>query len=402
MQRRAVYGWYVLGLLAFANFLHYGLRNVVVTMYDELRGAFALSDGELGLLTTAFMVTHGPATVLMGWWGDRRDRRLLIAAGVVLWSFSALLAAIVETRWGLLGTRAAIGFGTAACVPVANAFICDYVPVQKKARAVAVFNLGLFLGGVSGPVLGEELGYPEAFYILGVPGLVIGALIALLRLPEKPRRAPETASEPLLHSLRALAANPTYRWTLIGAIAMAFAAGAYLAWFFELLEVVKGASKNQALTVLALSMVTGLGGVMAGGAIGDRLHARGEAGRQLTIALGIVLSVPTAALVIYLPLGGPFYLACLCFMFTISWYHGPLAASVDDLVPAGRAALAQGAYIACMHLFGTALGAWTVGLLRQCTDLSTALLAPTAVMALGAWCFVSAAKSASLKRVVQP
>jgi predicted MFS family arabinose efflux permease len=407
VKSRQSAGWYVLGLLALANFLHYGNRNVVVTMYDDLRAHFDFSNSELGLLTSAFMVTHAPATVFFGWLSDRVDRKRVLALGLFVWSVAALGCALVEGIGSMLVARAIVGLGTAACVPVANALICDFVPAAKKARAVSVFNLGLFLGGACGTVLGSMMGFPSAFVLLGAPGIAIALLIAGLRLEGKAEaeEAEEVAAskygEVSGDEVGGLLSIPTYRWTLLGALLMAFAAGGYLAWFFDFLQQSKGASESEALRIFGVSLVTGLLGVLAGGLVGDRLMRKYAFGRQAAVALGMGLSVPIALIVIYLPLGWPFYIGSWLLMFTISWYHGPLAASVDDLVPSERAGLAQGLYIAAMHLGGTAPASWLVGRVAEDTGLQTALLIPTAAMALASLAFLACLRGVSKDLVVQ-
>lgn len=397
--------WYVLGLLAAANFLHYANRNVVVTMYDDLRASFDFSNSELGLLTTAFMLTHAPATVFFGWLSDRVDRKRVLAFGLVVWSAAAMLCAAADGIGSMLAARAIVGLGTAACVPVANALICDYVPATKKARAVSVFNFGLFLGGATGTVLGSMWGFPSAFVVLGAPGFAVAALIATLRIGPSPSSSTAKRSSDFGDvggkEVGGLLSIPTYRWTLLGAVLMAFAAGAYLAWFFDFLQASKGASEDQALQIFGVSLLTGLAGVLCGGLVGDRLMQRVAFGRQAAAAIGMGTSVPLALAVIYLPLGWPFYLCSWLLMFTISWYHGPLAASVDDLVPTERAGFAQGLYIAAMHLGGTAPASWLIGRVAEDTGLQTALLIPTSAMLLATLAFVLSFRGVSKDLVVQ-
>ncbi len=398
--------WYVLGLLALANFLHYANRNVVVTMYDDMRSLFAFDNGELGLLTTIFMVTHAPATVFFGWLSDRVSRRKVLAAGLLVWSAAAALTALADGVLSILVLRAVVGLGTAACVPVANALICDFVPADRKARAVAIFNLGLFFGGAAGTFIGTKIGFPPAFLVLGLPGLAVAVLVFRLRLGEGDVDRSLTGSGAApprkgIEAIRFLLSLPTYRWTLLGAVFMAFSAGGYLAWFFDFLEGSKGADENEALFVLGVSLVTGLGGVLAGGWVADSLLTRMPHGRQATAAIGIAASVPLALGVIYLPLGASFYGASWLLMFTINWYHGPLVASVDDLVPSEEAGLAQGLYIAAMHLCGTAPASFLVGRIAQEYDLQTALLLPTLTMVLASLCFVASFAGVKRSAVVQ-
>ncbi len=397
----------MLGLLAAANFLHYANRNVVVTMYDDLRSVFDFSDGELGLLTSVFMITHAPATVFFGWLSDKADRKRVLVFGLCLWSVASILCAAAEGIGSMLVARAIVGVGTAACVPVANALICDFVEPSKKATAVSLFNLGLFLGGAAGAAFGSMVGFPLSFIVLGAPGLALAVLVIKLRLGRDvdsdtvPSRQSMQFGSASGRSISRLLSIPTYRWTLVGSALMAFAAGGYVAWFFDFLQVGKGASEGLAIQIFGVCLLTGLGGVLFGGYLGDRLTKRVAFGRQAAVALGMGLSVPLALAVIYLPLGWPFFVACCSLMFTISWYHGPVAASVDDLVPSERAGLAQGLYIAGMHLGGTAPAAFLVGLVAEETGLKTALLIPTLAMLLAALAFVASFRGVAKDLVVK-
>ena len=59
-------------------------------------------------------------------------------------------------------------------------------------------------------------------------------------------------------------------------------------------------------------------------------------GRLWTVVLGMTLTIPCAIAAIELPAGTMLYVASVATMFFISWYHAPMAASVDDLAPPGK------------------------------------------------------------------
>ena len=229
------YGWYVLGVLTAANFLHYGNRNVLFTMYEGLRDEFDFSNSELGLLGTAFMLSHAVVTPVFGWIGDHYDRRRIIALGIVVWSAAGVASAAAVGFTTLLLSRALIGAGTAACVPLCNALLCEVFPQDEKARIVAIFNLGLFLGGAAGFGIGL-LGYPSGLLLMALPGLLIAILVFRLDVPARRLTVETSASlRDFAEQAGQLVRIPTMRWVLLGAVIMAFSAGGYAAWFFEFL-----------------------------------------------------------------------------------------------------------------------------------------------------------------------
>jgi predicted MFS family arabinose efflux permease len=390
--RRAAY--WVLGLLAVANLLNYGARNVLFPVYEDLRAAFAFSNTELGLLGTAFMITHALATIPFGWAGDRFDRRRVIAAGIIVWSVAGLAGAAADSFGEMMIARALVGIGTAACVPVANALLCELFPAERKARMVSIFNLGLFLGGGAGFGFGGVLGWPLSFIVLALPGVLLAALVVAMPVPARRGAAvaagPGSLRELMVHA-RELLRVRTLRWLMVATTIMAFAAGGYTAWFFELLTKTKGLGEGGATTVLGVAFVAGLLGVIAGGVIADRLRRQRAHGRLIAMTIGMLATVPFALLSIFVDGGWLLYVASFATMFFITWYHAPMAASVDDLAADDRATTAQALVIFTMHLLGTAPSSFVVGLVVDAAGLRVAMLVPTVALAaaglvmIGGW-----------------
>ncbi|MEO8702193.1 MAG: hypothetical protein ABI867_19270, partial [Kofleriaceae bacterium] len=80
-------------------------------------------------------------------------------------------------------------------------------------------------------------------------------------------------------------------------------------------------------------------------------------------------------------------------LFFISWYHAPMAATVDDLAPPRLAVAAQGLVIFTMHMLGTAPASWIVGEISQHSTLGTALWFPTGALVIAAACMAIATSS---------
>ncbi len=394
MERPRQFRLYALLLFAAANLLHYANRSVMLhtRMYDDLRAAFDLSNAELGLLgTTAFMVPHGIATLFVGWLGDRLDRRRVLVFGLLVWSGAATLAPWASGMPTLFALRALQGVGCAACVPVVNAMLGRLFEARGRARAISVFNLGLFLGGVVGFSVGWLYGFPRGFVIVAVPGFLIAILVWLLPLPE--RVATFRVEKPERWAVvQSVLGRPALRRMYVGGILMAFAAGGYLAWFSEFLEKVKGMPTGQSSTLFGFCMVGGLAGVLSGGALADAWLKRTRAARQFTVCAGFLCALPCAILAIQLPAGVPFYIASCLLMFFINWYHAPIAAGVDEQVEPEHAATAQGVYVFLMHFCGTAPSGAVVGEVADRIGLLHALYVPTAAIAGAALAFFLAAK----------
>jgi MFS family permease len=391
----------ILVVLALINLVAYAARNALFAVYPDLTARFGISYAEIGFLQTVFMIPHAVATLPFGWAGDRYDRRRVIFIGITIASIAGAGGAVASSYEALALSRACVGFGTAAIVPVANSILGQLFDGPNKASRMSIFNLGLFLGGVVGVGAGMLLGFPLVVIVLAVPGIVLAAI--LLRLPVPEHVEPSAGSSLTMYltaftrrffgEARMLVKIRTLRWLMASTTVMAFAAGGYGAWFLEFLKKGKGMSNAQATNLFTLALFGGLAGILLGGRIADRLRASTTAGRLWTIVIGVSLTVPSAALSILAPAGVGLYAGGVATMFFISWYHAPVAATVDDLAPLGRSVAAQGLVIFTMHLIGTAPSSWIVGIVSDEWSLTDAMWVPTCALVVAAMFMSIAART---------
>jgi ACS family sodium-dependent inorganic phosphate cotransporter len=109
---------------------------------------------------------------------DRFGGKVVLAAGVLLWSLFTLLtppaAALGITV--LIATRIAMGMGEAVTFPSIYSLYSRWVPLRERARAVGFTNSGIPLGTivalVATPYIVARLGWEWAFYLFGALGVV--------------------------------------------------------------------------------------------------------------------------------------------------------------------------------------------------------------------------------------
>ena len=180
-SRRSAHALGILAVLAATNLVSYAARNALVGVFDPLRERYHVNNTELGLFATVFMLPHALATLPFGWAGDRRDRRYVIAVGMLLASAAGAAGALTTTYRDLAITRALVGLGTAAVVPVANSILGQLFEGPRKAVLMSVFNLGLFIGGVLGIALGPPLGFPLIVVVFAALCVVLAVTILVIR-----------------------------------------------------------------------------------------------------------------------------------------------------------------------------------------------------------------------------
>src|SRR5205807_4339515 len=118
---------------------------------------------------------------------DVGRRKWILAGGVGLWSLLTLGSGFAWSFWSLFVLRLGVGIGEASCAPTAASLIGDLVPAERRARAMALFMLGLPLGlalsfFVSGTIA-EHFGWEKAFFVAGVPGLLLAVLALFIADP---------------------------------------------------------------------------------------------------------------------------------------------------------------------------------------------------------------------------
>jgi len=280
----------VLTVLTLINLVNWIDRQIIYPLFPLLKDEFHVSYTQLGWLVAAFSLVHAVGSFGLGCLADRTSRKRVISYGILFWSGATFASGLTGPFRSLLTARALVGAGEAAYVPSANAIISASFPQRIRARVQGVFDLGMFTGGALGLALGgilaQWVGWRPAFFIVGLPGLVLA--LSVVRLPEPPRAAtPQRV--PVFDLLRV----PAYVLVLVSGWFISFAGYSYVIWGTEFVYRYKGFSLSQAGILLgSVSVLAGILGVMTGAVIADRLAAAFSWGRALVPALGFLVSAP--------------------------------------------------------------------------------------------------------------
>ncbi|CAN5381234.1 MFS transporter [soil metagenome] len=150
--------WYALAVLVIATVLG-SVDKVILTLLTEpMRIALTLSDTQLGLLQGAGLVLFtGIATLPLGWLSDRYDRRVVLAACVVLWSAATAMRGTAMDYGVLFIASIGLGVGEAGLTPITNSMIPDLFPRAQRVLANAVFALSAIFGSALGALLGGTI-----------------------------------------------------------------------------------------------------------------------------------------------------------------------------------------------------------------------------------------------------
>ncbi len=376
----------VLVVLTLINFVNYVDRQILYPLFPLIAADFHLTFSELGLLAVAFSLVHSLGTLPFGRLADRVSKKKVISYAVLFWSAATFLSGLAASFRSLVAARALVGVGEAAYTPAGTALITASFPRALRARVQGVFDAGMFVGGAVGIALGGILaalwGWRAAFFVVGVPGLLLA--LSVIRLPEGRGRSREKQI-PLKDLMRV----PAYVMVLVSGWFITFSANAYIIWGPTFIQTEKGFGVREAgLALGSILVAAGVLGVMSGAALADRLARRFPWGRALAVAAGFLISTPLIYLAIHSP-GKPllmvtFFLGC----FFMSWYHGPVTAIIHDLTPARAHASAMGVYYFWVNLCATIPAAWVVGKIADRYGLLAGMHTALAAQAAGGFCFL--------------
>jgi len=406
-----------LAVLSFINLFSYLDRYVVSALIESLKHSdLGLSDANLGSLMSGFLVVYTLTAPIFGALGDRRSRPRLIALGVACWSFATALSGFAGSYLTLLAARASVGVGEAAYVTIAPSLLSDYFPMRQRGRVMAIFfcaiPVGSALGYVVGGLVDKHYGWRMAFFVAGVPGLLLAALCLLLRDPPRgtqdpggaPKSSPPgTMRRETLLAYGRLMSNKPYVLTILGYAAYTFAVGGLAVWMPAFLERARGIPRSEATVSFgAIVVITGFIGTFVGGWLGDYCA---KYSRQAYLWLSAI-STAVAAPFVWVALttsSHTVYLVCMVWaQLCLFLSTGPINAAIINLVAATERATAIALGVFAIHLLGDALSPPLIGALSDRFSLAQAVkIVPIAVVIGGCiWGWAARAQARALPSAI--
>ncbi|MGA2484102.1 MAG: MFS transporter [Candidatus Acidiferrales bacterium] len=372
----------LLVVLVFINLVNFADRQAVPPLIPLIRDEFGLTSTQISYLQVVLQAVLASLSLPFGFLADRFSRTRIIAIGVVIWSAATLLTAHAHVFATLLLARGLVGVGEAAYAPAAQSMISGAFSPASRARAQSVFAMGMLAGGTLGQALGgivgQQFGWRAAFYVIGVPGLLLSLLILTVSEPPRP---PKAETVPLGRLLRVRA----FVTLIVSGVMVTFASVAFLTWGTDFVVRYKDFSLREAGVSLGPTLlVSALLGVLTGGTLADALQKRFAFGRMLTVACGFLLAAPLVLWAISTEEKLTVVIAFFTAGYFMSWYHGPVTAVIHDLMPPRAHASSVGVYMFVTQLLGGVLGPYVVGRIDDMATLVLGLQVAVGVMVAGA------------------
>jgi predicted MFS family arabinose efflux permease len=383
-----------LAILVAINVLNFYDRHVIGALVEPIRREFHLNDTQIGLLGSVFIWLYAVIGVPLGNLADRSSRKKLLAAGIVVWTALTGVAALASTYTILLFSRLGFAAGEAVVAPTATSWIGDLFPADKRARPLALFMIGVPVGGAlsyffSGPVA-QAFGWRAAMVLAAAPAVLVIPL--LLRLHEPQRGAADGTREIQVKGMRAIIAVsriPTLWWIIASGTLLNFnmyALGTFLPAFLSRVHHVSVAQAG--IDTGITYAIGGVTGSLFSGWWGDRILKTRSNGRMVWAAWISLISAP-ASYVAMVAGGAPAAVAFMTIAYgSLCAYYGLVYSSIQDVVAPSMRATAMAIYFMAMYLCGASFGPLITGkvgdlMARRAADLAGSAVITDAFRATG-------------------
>src|ERR1700733_1971119 len=393
-------------LLTALNFVNYIDRYILPGVQEQVKHEFSISDKQIGSLTFWFMIAYMFTSPITGFLGDRFPRKPMIVLAALFWSGINFLTATVHSYDSLNLRHAALGVGEASFGIFAPALLADFYPAEQRNRVLTIFNVaipvGAALGYLIGGTVGEHYGWRMSFIVSAVPGVVIALLIALFM--REPARGASQHEKARLEkgTVLSLLKNKAYLPSILGYAAVTFSLGGISWWMPSFLQRIDGRSQSSAAYIMgAITVVTGLGGTITGGAIAQKWSRTNSKALYLVPAISAAIAVPPALLCFFGPHSLTLY-GLAAAIFLIFLVTGPVNAATLNAVRPEIRATAMAGQLFIIHALGDAISPRIIGAVSDRSTLNLGLGSTLITMLLAAVIFFIGSRYAPSLHSEQP
>lgn len=384
---------YALVILILASILSLVDRSILTLMVQPLRADLGISDVQVSLLQgLAFSFFYAIMGIPLGLLVDRRNRRNLIAIGILVWSLMTVACGLSTSFEQLFAARIGVGVGEAILLPAAYSLLADFFPPGERARANGIFTISIFAGGqgsliigglvlrsleqsgaLTWPLIGTLSSWQSAFVIVGLPGLLLAPL--LLTMVEPARRSSLGRTVALAESELGIRGfinhwrqhRATVTLIIVIAALVAFVYYSCIYWMPTFFFRKFGIPAASAGVMLGLSVApAGIIGCLLGGYLGDRWTREGKVGDKLRVMfIWWAGALPAILLLPFAPNVPTTLLLCAIIGLLNALAVTTIPSLIQDAVPNQLRGLTTGIYLLLAALIGFGIGPTATALVTE-------------------------------------
>jgi MFS family permease len=390
------YAWYVVGVLTFVYVFSFIDRQILNLLVRPIRRDLGINDTQMSLLMgLSFALFYTFFGLPLGRLADSKSRRALVAVGFAFWSFFTAGCGLAKNFAQMLLMRMGVGVGEAALSPAAYSLITDYFPPKRRATAISVYSMGIYIGSglafiiggtVAGiaakqdlwqlPLVGATRPWQVVFFIVGLPGVLLALLMYTVREPKRRdtrfvRNAEGrtvAAQVPFPEVVAYLRQNWfTFLCHNVGFALLSFSSYGSSAWIPTYFVRKHGWTEAYAGQVYGwVVTIFSTLGIVAGGRFADWLAERGY--RDATMRTGLIVSLAWFPFGMLYPIVSNPYVAVALLIpsaFMTSAPFGVAPAAIQQMMPNAMRGQASAIYLFVVNLIGLGLGPTAVALMTD-------------------------------------
>jgi MFS family permease len=340
--------WYAVFVLSLGLMVTYLDRGILSLLVEPIKRDLHINDTQMSLLMGfAFICFYLIVALPIARLVDYKSRRTILGLGTAIWGLTTTLSGLAHSFGELFACRVGVGVGAACSSPTAFSMLADLFPRERLARAFAFLFLGVYggegislmVGGYlanlftklpprSLPVVGTLHGWQLTLVVIGLPGLLVSALMATVREPARRGRALAATNVKAATQQIPVKEVVAFMWRNAGIFLPIFASMGIAAattfgvrswgpafytrtfgWTVAKYGLVQG---TLALTIMPF-------GALAGSLFAERLAKKYDDANMRTVFIGQLLALPgmilfplmpTAGLAVALSTWGTFFVFC--------------------------------------------------------------------------------------------
>lgn len=378
--------WVTVAILMMAYILSFIDRQILNLLVGPIRRDLEISDTQMSLLMGfSFALFYTLCGIPLGRMADRTSRRGLIAAGVLVWSAMTAACGLAKHYWHFLFARVGVGAGEAALSPAAYSLIADSFPPHRRATAISVYSMGIYVGSglafllgglvihfasaqgdVELPVIGTIRPWQLIFLMLGAVGVMFCLVLLLLKEPQ--RQGAGVGREVSFGEVMAYIKlnRKTVLLHNLSFACLAFSAYGAASWVPAFFIRTHALDPSEVGFIYGLLIgIFGSLGIIVGGRLSDWLTARGYRDAPMRVGLAAALiALPTFAgyAVDSLPMAiAAVGLGC----FALAMPFGVAPAAIQEIMPNPMRGQASAMYLFVVTIIGLGVGPTAVALLTD-------------------------------------
>jgi MFS family permease len=382
--------WYAVFVFALALMINFLDRGIVSLLVRPIKESLSLSDFKMSLVMGfAFSCFYAILGFPIARMADYKSRRAILGVGVVIWSFMTALCGLAQNFWQLFLCRVGVGSGEACSGPSTYSMLADLFPRDKLPRAIAVLNFGFYAGNGLAFIIGGGItqmlsntsvtlplidvtmsGWRMVFVVVGLPGLIVAAMLATVREPKRRGRFSvdtngATKPIPVRDVVAFIRENrTTYAPMFIGLgiqIVMSIGAGSWGFAFYD--RKFKWAAGEFGLVMGLITLTVLPIGTLFGSMLAERFARAGRDDANLRVVLiGKLLAIPFGILYPFMPTLFLTVAVSTVGLFFISWTAAPLNAALQIITPNQMRGQVTAIYMFIFNVIGVGLGPTIVAL----------------------------------------